>query len=434
MPARTTGREVRVGLVVLLAFGVLLGLFALAAGGPGFLSERRQIDVDFKDGQGIRAGNQVRIAGIDAGRVMAVSLAEVDGVLKARVRLAVPMDLGARLKQDARIAVQSTLTGQARINILSTGHSPDPLGPGKVLVGVETSMFDPVLEQVGMGPVERNNISHVIGEFRQTIDRITPKVRQTVDLLEQTVAGVKETSEAVRPVVEATMSSVGDAAKRFAGSTPKVEATLATVASLTARVDALLAENRPDIRSTVASIRDLAATVRMVVARDQEKIPGLLEQAKTVAGRADVAIYNAAKISEGVLTMLTRNKVDIERSAANVKDATEWGSKLVQKIYANPFVISPLYKPKPEDVRVQGIFDAMQVFSVGCEKLDDAAKTLEGLQGRPGTPQAAEEMAQIRRQVAEVTGKLGEMSTHLNDAMRAPAPVRARRGAPAAAN
>ncbi len=432
MPARTTGREVRVGLVVLLAFGVLLGLFALAAGGPGFLSERRHIDVDFKDGQGIRAGNQVRIAGIDAGRVMAVTLAEVDGVLKARVRLAVPIDLGARIRQDARIAVQANLTGQTRINILSTGHSPDHLAPGKVLVGVETSMFDPVLEQVGMGPVERTNISHMIGQFRETIDQVTPKVRQTVSLMEETVAGLRQTSEAVRPVVESTVTSVGDAAKRFAGSTPKVEATLATVASLTARVDALLAENRPDIRSTVASIRDLTATVRMVVARDQDKIPGLLDQAKTVGNRADVATYNVARISESLLTMLTRNKVDIERSVANIKDATEWGSKLVQKIYANPFVISPLYKPKPEDVRVQGIFDAMQVFSVGCEKLDDAAKTLEALQSRPGTPQQAEEMAQIRRQVAEVTGKLGEMSTQLNDAMRAPNTVRTRRGVPAA--
>ncbi len=432
MPARSKGREVRVGLVVLLAFGLLLGLFALAAGGPGFLSERRMVDVDFRDGQGIRAGNNVRIAGIDSGRVMAVTLAEVDGVLKARVRLAVPLDLGARLRSDARIAVQATLTGQARINILSTGTSPDRLVPGKPLLGIETSMFDPVLEQVGMGPVERTNISHMIGQIRETIDATTPKVRQTVTLLEETVAGLRQTTDTVRPVVESTVNSVGDAAKRFAGNTPKVEATLATVASLTARVDALLAENRPDIRSTVASIRELTGTLRAAVARDQDKIPGLLDQAKTVASRADVALYNIAKISDGALTMLTRNKVDIERSVANIKDATEWGSKLVQKIYANPFVISPLYKPKPEDVRVQGIFDAMQVFSVGCEKLDDAAKTLEALQARPASPQQGEEIALIRRQVAEVTARLGDMSTQLTDAMRNPAATRGRRGVPAA--
>ncbi len=96
MSARASGREIRVGLVVVLAMAALLGLLGLAAGGPGFLSERRQIDVDFRDGQGIRPGSQVRIAGIDSGRVVAVTLAEVDGVLRARVRLAVPAELAVR--------------------------------------------------------------------------------------------------------------------------------------------------------------------------------------------------------------------------------------------------------------------------------------------------------------------------------------------------
>ena len=87
--------------------------------------------------------------------------------------------------------------------------------------------------------------------------------------------------------------------------------------------------------------------------------------------------------------MLTRNKVDIERTVANVKDATDWGSKLVQKIYANPFVLSPLYKPTPEDVRVQSVYDSAQVFANGAMKLDDAVKTLELLQSQPNSPAAA---------------------------------------------
>ena len=46
--------------------------------------------------------------------------------------------------------------------------------------------------------------------------------------------------------------------------------------------------------------------------------------------------------------MLTRNRADIERTIANVRDATDWADKLVQKIFANPFVLSPFYKPTPE--------------------------------------------------------------------------------------
>ena len=180
MSARASGREIRVGLVVVAALAALMGLLALAGGGPGFLADRRQIDVDFKNGQGIRPGSQVRIAGVESGRVVAVTLAEVDGSLRARVRLAVPADLAHRMKEDARIAIESSLTGQTRVNILSIGQSHLALKPGKVLLGVETSMFDPILEQVGLGPVERSNISHIIGEIRETLDDTTPRVRQIV--------------------------------------------------------------------------------------------------------------------------------------------------------------------------------------------------------------------------------------------------------------
>ena len=427
MSARASGREIRVGLVVVLALVALLGLFGLAGGGPGFLSQRRQIDVDFRDGQGIRPGSQVRIAGIDSGRVVAVTLAEVDGALKARVRLAIPADLAARLKRDAKITVQSSLTGQSRINIISAGRSDLGLEPGKVIQGVETSMFDPVLEQVGLGPVERSHLSHTIGEVRETVDSVGPKVRDIVAAVRDTTAGLRETSDAVRPVVEATVSSVGDAAKRIAAASPKAELALGQIASLTARLDGLLAENRPNIQATIASIRDLSSTLKTVVARDQEKVSKLLDGLDGTRNRADLALYNVKQITDVAIAVLARNRVDIERTVANVKDATDWGSKLVQKIYANPFVLSPLYKPTPEDVRVQSVYDSAQVFAGAASKLDDAAKTLAVLQSRPNSPEQRDEMEIVRRQVAEVTGRLAQMSSQLTDAMR-PQANRPRRG------
>ena len=81
--------------------------------------------------------------------------------------------------------------------------------------------------------------------------------------------------------------------------------------------------------------------------------------------------------------MLTRNRADIERTVANVRDATDWGDKLVQKIYANPFVLSPFYKPTPEDIRVQTVYDTAQVFTKGAQELHDLVKTLDAMQARP---------------------------------------------------
>ncbi|HEY2155756.1 MAG TPA: MlaD family protein, partial [Isosphaeraceae bacterium] len=178
MSTRSAGHEVRVGLVAVVALGGLITLLVLAGDGPGFLTTRRQIEVDFRDGQGIRAGNAVRIAGIDAGRVTEVTLAEVDGSLKARVTIAVPDDLAAKLKQDVKITIQASLTGQSRINIISSGRSAVGLISGQVVQGVESSPFDPILQQVGLGPVERKHISEMIAELRTTVDATSPKVRQ----------------------------------------------------------------------------------------------------------------------------------------------------------------------------------------------------------------------------------------------------------------
>ena len=144
--------------------------------------------------------------------------------------------------------------------------------------------------------------------------------------------------------------------------------------------------------------------------------------------RADLALYNVKQITDGVLVMMTRNKVDVERILANVKDATEWGSKVVQKIYANPFVISPLYKPTPEDVRMQGAYDSAQVFAGAAEKLDDSVKRLEQLRGRPSSPDQQNELELVRRQVLEVNARVTQMSQQFSDGMK----PRARRGSPAA--
>ncbi len=116
--------------------------------------------------------------------------------------------------------------------------------------------------------------------------------------------------------------------------------------------------------------------------------------------------------------------MDIERTVANVKDATEWGSKLVQKIYANPFVISPLYKPTPMDIQAQGVYDSAQVFAGAAEKLDDSVKRLEQLRNRPNSPEQQAELELVRRQVLEVNSRVAQMSQQFSDGMK----PRTRRG------
>ena len=145
-------RDVTVGLVVIAALAGLLALMSLASDGPGFLAAQKTIDVVFRDGQGIRVGSPVRVAGLDAGNVVDLDLVEVEGTLRARVRISLPANLVKKMRQDVKVSITQGLTGMSHVNIVATGKSAVTLVPGQSIQGVESSFFDPIIEQVGLGP------------------------------------------------------------------------------------------------------------------------------------------------------------------------------------------------------------------------------------------------------------------------------------------
>ena len=151
MKTRTSMRDVAVGLVVIAALAGLLALLSMASDGPGFLAAQKSIDVIFRDGQGIRVGSPVRVAGLETGNVTDLDLVEVEGTLRARVRLSLPVNLVKKLRQDVKVSITPGLTGMSHVNIVATGKSAVAIVPGQSIQGVESSFFEPILEQVGTG-------------------------------------------------------------------------------------------------------------------------------------------------------------------------------------------------------------------------------------------------------------------------------------------
>ena len=427
MNERASGHEVLVGLVVVIAIGGVLSLLVLAGGGPGFLSAKRTIDVYFRDGQGLRAGSPVRIAGIDAGRVVDVDLIEYEGTLRARARVALPTHLALKLKQDVTITIQPALTGQSRLNIVSSGRSSVALVPGQVVQGLESTFFDPILEQVGLGPVERNHISHSIAEMRKTVDATSPRVREIVNSFQTTATGVREAADSIRPTLEATASQAEQLTRRLNAAAPTIEATLTRIESVSAQTDSLLTENRANLRATLASIRDLTATLQDISLKNRGRFEQLLINVDGTRARADRALYNVDLLVGQGVQMVSTNRTDIERTVTNVRDATDWADKLVQKLYANPFFLSPFYKPTPEDTRVQVSYDTAQVFTKGAQELNDAIKRLDTMQTRAASPAEQQQLDQLRRGVYAATEKLAETSQLLAESLRKPGNPNVRR-------
>jgi phospholipid/cholesterol/gamma-HCH transport system substrate-binding protein len=420
MNSPTTAREIWVGLVVIVALSGLLTLVGMASDGPGFLASRRIIDVVFRDAQGIRIGSPVRVAGLDTGHVVDVDFVEVEGSLRARVRLSLPVSLVKKFRQDVKVTISPALTGMSHVNIVSTGRMGVALVSGQLIPGVETSFFDPIIEQVGLGPVERNHLSHTIAEVRQTVDSIGPRVRQVLGSLQETASNLHELSESIRPTLESTAGNVEELTRRINTNTPKFESLLGRVDELAAQTQGYLSDNRENVRLSVTSLRDLTASINDVVVKDRGKVERLLDGLEVSRARADRVLYQTDQIAGQVGTILARSGAEVERSVSNVRDATDWANKLVQKIYTNPFVLSPFYKPSHEDLRVQSVYDTALVFTKGASELRDAVKTLEAMAARPATQQQQQEMLQLQQSVRMLTDQLNETSSRLAEAMKRP--------------
>ena len=82
-------------------------------------------------------------------------------------------------------------------------------------------------------------------------------------------------------------------------------------------------------------------------------------------------------------SILAKNRGDIERVMANVRDASDFGVKLVQKLVANPFYLSPFYKPTAADLKAQEVYASANVFMNGAKELNDAVKSLQTMQAGP---------------------------------------------------
>jgi phospholipid/cholesterol/gamma-HCH transport system substrate-binding protein len=421
MSTRSQARDVWVGLIVIIAVAGLLALVSMASDGPGFLAPHRTIDVVFRDAQGIHIGSTVRVAGLDTGNVVDIDVVEVEGMLRARVKISLPAALVKKLRQDVKVSIQPALTGMSHVNVMSTGRSSVALVPGQSIPGVETSLFDPIIEQVGLGPAERNHLSHTIAEVRQQIDSVGPRIQQVLGSLQETTSNLRELSESIRPAVESTVGHVEDMTRKLNEKAPEFEKILTHVEGVTAEAHGYLVDNREAIKQTLVSVRDVSGSINPIVARDLPKVEKLLDGLETSRTRADRVLYQAEQVSGQVSTMLAHNRAEVERSVTNVRDATDWASKIMQKIFTNPFVLSPFYKPNHEDLRVGTVYDMVVVYTKGASDLHDSVKTLEAMSAQPMTPQQQEELRQLRQKVQMVTEQMSELSTRMAEGLKRPA-------------
>jgi len=213
---------------------------------------------------------------------------------------------------------------------------------------------------------------------------------------------------------------VEDLTRKLNDNSPRIENIIIRAEGLAGEAQGYLSDNRENLKQSMASTRDLLASVNDIVAKDRAKVERVLDGLEVSRARADRVLYQADQIAGQVSNVLARSRAEVERSVTNVRDATDWANKLVQKIYTNPFVLSPFYKPNHEDLRVQAVYDTALVFTKGAQELRDTLKTMEAMSARPTSQQQQQDLLQLQQNVRMLTDQLSETSTRLAEALKRP--------------
>ncbi|MBI4254712.1 MAG: MCE family protein, partial [Candidatus Rokubacteria bacterium] len=177
----------RVGVFVLVALAVFLGMVYALGARARLFEARYTIHADFTEVGGLTEGATVRLAGVQIGRVTAVHLPAAPGG-KVRVDLNIARRYADRIRKDsvARIETQGLLGDKIVEITVGTGAAP-PLGPGEVLAARDPTEIARVISE---GAETARQVGALIASLRRTADTLNrsglvDKLGRAADQLER---------------------------------------------------------------------------------------------------------------------------------------------------------------------------------------------------------------------------------------------------------
>jgi phospholipid/cholesterol/gamma-HCH transport system substrate-binding protein len=172
--------QLRVGIFVLIAIGVLIFLVLNASGDINPFSRKLHLKARFSDANGLREGSEVRLAGVRVGKVERIVLLE-------------PSPVPTAPRVEAQLTIDSTIDGQAaneRIRSDSTAQqgSPSLLG-NEMLINITPGSANgsPVQD----GAILPSSSSNTVNDFATSGTDLAQRLSKLSDELSDMVRTVK---------------------------------------------------------------------------------------------------------------------------------------------------------------------------------------------------------------------------------------------------
>jgi phospholipid/cholesterol/gamma-HCH transport system substrate-binding protein len=166
---REIALKFRVGVFVLVALAVFLGLVYALGARARLFEARYTIHADFTEVGGLVEGATVRLAGVQIGRVTGVHLPGEPGG-KVRVDLTIARRYSDRIRKNsiARIETQGLL-GDKIVEITVGNATAPPVAPGEVLAARDPADFGRV---IAAGAETAKDVGSLAAALRETAEKV----------------------------------------------------------------------------------------------------------------------------------------------------------------------------------------------------------------------------------------------------------------------
>lgn len=300
----------RVGLFVLIAIGVLCTIVVLLGGEQSYFEKSYTLKTSFKNTAGLIKGAAVRLSGVRIGAVTDLGFAK-DPVGEKVINLTMQINKEgmSRLNPDSRATIKTEgLLGDKFIEILPGQEPPLTTLPETLTIQSQTPIeFASIIGQSG------DLITNIIS-ISKSLDKIVKGIGegQNLENINQTIASVKASSEALQNNMEAIANGNGILNTMIYGpkdsSGNKIdENTLVKLNSTVSKLDQLLNQvNQGEIDTTLANVAVASGELKETMANFNE-ISEMLRGGEGTLGALiiDPSIYDNLK---GILGEAERSK------------------------------------------------------------------------------------------------------------------------------
>ena len=297
MERDTRQGQIRTGLFVLLGLAILLvGSLVLAGAGP-LAGRRVPYTVMMTNAGGVQAGDPVRLAGVEVGRIDSVVLRDD---LEWPVALDVRLDGDLELRRGASAGLSSDgLLGSPFLALDRGPAGGEVLKPGALIEGSGEGGIEAALADLG---ALARQTSAVVADAGTLMETLGPRFEHLLDrgeavLAEENVVEVRSTLETLRGAVERLEPRLARLGERLETFADGAEAQLASLPEVAAEAQAL------------------AADLRNAVGPDGERLASVLDAAKGALGSADAALGTVADHRGDIEATVA----DLRRAAANLE-------------------------------------------------------------------------------------------------------------------